>query len=68
VGDDLGGRGGLVVERGRDHITAGEEFLLIPHYDGARGDAAEPAVIVVSGVGPVRQAWVDSSQPVLRQL
>jgi catechol 2,3-dioxygenase-like lactoylglutathione lyase family enzyme len=39
-----------------------------PHYDGARADAAEPAVIAVSGVGPVRQAWVDSSQPVLRRL
>jgi hypothetical protein len=38
-----------------------------PHYDGARADAAEPAVIAVSGVGPVRQAWVDPSQPVLRR-
>ena len=39
-----------------------------PHYDGARADAAEPAVIAVSGVGPARQAWVDPSQPVLRRL
>ena len=39
-----------------------------PHYDGARADAAEPAVIAVSGVGPVRQAWVNLSQPVLRRL
>jgi hypothetical protein len=39
-----------------------------PHYDGALADAAEPAVIVVTGVGPVRQAWVDPSQPVLRQV
>jgi hypothetical protein len=39
-----------------------------PHYDGAKADADEPAVIVVTGVGPVRQAWVDSSQPVLRQV
>ena len=38
-----------------------------PHYDGARADAAEPAVIAVSGTGPVRQEWVDSSQPVLRR-
>jgi hypothetical protein len=39
-----------------------------PHYDGALADAREPAVIVVTGVGPVRQAWVDSSQPILRQV
>ena len=38
-----------------------------PHYDGARADAAEPAVIAVSGIAPVRQRWVDPSQPVLRQ-
>jgi hypothetical protein len=38
-----------------------------PHYDGARADAAEPAVIAVSGTGPVRQQWVDPSQPVLRR-
>jgi hypothetical protein len=38
-----------------------------PHYDGARADAAEPAVIAVSGIAPVRQQWVDASQPVLRQ-
>jgi hypothetical protein len=37
-----------------------------PHYDGARADAAEPAVIAVSGIGPVGQKWVDPSQPVLR--
>ena len=38
-----------------------------PHYDGARADAAEPAVIMASGDGPVGQQWVDPSQPVLRQ-
>ncbi len=38
-----------------------------PHYDGASTHATEPAVIAVSGVGPVRQAWVDPSQPVIRQ-
>jgi hypothetical protein len=38
-----------------------------PHYDGARADAADPAVIAVSGIGPVRQAWVDPSRPVLRR-
>ena len=38
-----------------------------PHYDGARADASEPAVIAVSGIAPVRQQWVDASQPVLRR-
>jgi hypothetical protein len=38
-----------------------------PHYDGARADAAEPAVIAVSGIAPVSQRWVDGSQPVFRQ-
>ena len=38
-----------------------------PHYDGARAGAAEAAVIAVSGIAPVRQQWVDASQPVLRQ-
>ncbi len=37
-----------------------------PHYDGARADAAEPAVIVVTGTGPVGQQWVDPSQPMVR--
>jgi hypothetical protein len=38
-----------------------------PHYDGAKAGAAEPAVIAVSGTGPVGQQWVDPSQPSLRQ-
>jgi hypothetical protein len=38
-----------------------------PHYDGARAGADEPAVITVSGTGPVRQEWMDPSQPVLRR-
>lgn len=37
-----------------------------PHYDGARADATEAAVIVVSGNGPVGQRWVDPSQPMVR--
>ena len=39
-----------------------------PHYDGAPPGAAEPAVIAVTGTGPVRQAWVDPEQPPLRRL
>jgi hypothetical protein len=39
-----------------------------PHYDGARADAAEPAVIAVTGIGPVDQTWIDPSQPWLRRI
>jgi hypothetical protein len=39
-----------------------------PHYDGARPDAAEPAVIAVTGIGPVDQTWIDQSQPWLRRI
>src|ERR1700739_3281880 len=39
-----------------------------PHYDGALAGPAEPAVIAVTGTGPVRQAWVDPAQPPLRQV
>jgi hypothetical protein len=39
-----------------------------PHYDGALAKAAEPAVIAVTGMGPVRQAWVDPAQPPLRRV
>jgi hypothetical protein len=39
-----------------------------PHYDGALPMAAEPAVIAVTGTGPVRQAWMDPAQPSLRRL
>lgn len=39
-----------------------------PHYDGARADAREPAVIALSGVGPVEQTWVDPSLPPLRRV
>jgi hypothetical protein len=39
-----------------------------PHYDGARRDATEPAVIAVTGIGPIDQAWVDPSLPPLRRM
>ncbi len=39
-----------------------------PHYDGARADASEPAVIMVTGVGPVEQTWVDPSHSPLRRI
>ncbi len=37
-------------------------------YDGALLGAGEPAVIAVTGTGPVRQSWVEPSQPPLRRL
>ena len=39
-----------------------------PHYDGAKADADQPAVIAVTGIGPVNQTWVHPSQPVLRRV
>lgn len=39
-----------------------------PHYDGARPDASEPAVIAVTGIGPVDQTWIDPPQPWLRRI
>jgi len=39
-----------------------------PHYDGVRPDAYEPAVIAVTGSGPVNQTLVDPSQPWLRRI
>gem|GEM_PF-1522173 len=39
-----------------------------PHYDGARRHATEPAVIAISGIGPVDQTWVDASLPPLRRI
>jgi hypothetical protein len=39
-----------------------------PHYDGVIAGAPGPAVIAVTGIGPVRQAWVDPAQPPLRRL
>ena len=43
MGDHLGCRGGFVVERGRDHITPGEECLLVVHG----------LLVVVPGEDPV---------------
>lgn len=39
-----------------------------PHHDGVLPNAAEPAVIAVTGVGPVDQTWIDRSQPWLRRV
>ncbi|WP_204082959.1 hypothetical protein [Asanoa ishikariensis] len=33
-----------------------------PHYDGVLADASQPAVIAISGLGPVDQTWIDPTQ------
>lgn len=40
------------------HPGASPAGLPGPHYDGARADAAKPAVIAVSRMRPVRHKWV----------
>jgi hypothetical protein len=39
-----------------------------PHYDGVRADAAEPAVIALFGIAPVRLALVDPNKPGWRKV
>jgi hypothetical protein len=39
-----------------------------PHYDGVIRGHAEPAIIAISGVGPVNFALVDSTQPGVRRV
>jgi hypothetical protein len=38
------------------------------HYDGVRSDATGPAIIAITGMGPVEQVWLDPSQPWLREV
>jgi hypothetical protein len=38
------------------------------HYDGVKKGAAEPAVIAITGQGPIKAHRVDESQPGYRQL
>jgi hypothetical protein len=34
-----------------------------PHFDGVKGDAQEPAIIAISGIGPIHYHLIDTSQP-----
>jgi hypothetical protein len=43
-------------------------FAGTPHYDGTQRDAPEPAIIAVTGVGPVHREWIDPSRPTLRTI
>ncbi|HME79402.1 MAG TPA: hypothetical protein VKI00_28200 [Mycobacterium sp.] len=44
------------------------ELIFGAGYDGALAGAAQPAIIAVTGTGPVRQTWVDPAQPPLRRV
>ncbi len=39
-----------------------------PHYDGAKADAKEPAVIAICGVGPITAHWLEPDKPGWRKL
>jgi hypothetical protein len=39
-----------------------------PHYDGVKRDAKEPAIIAISGIGPVHYHLIDPSQPGWRKV
>ncbi|MBV9747453.1 MAG: cupin domain-containing protein [Acetobacteraceae bacterium] len=39
-----------------------------PHYDGVKRAAREPAVIAISGIGPIHYHLVDPSQPGWRKV
>jgi hypothetical protein len=39
-----------------------------PHYDGVKKDAAEPAVIAISGIGPIHYHLTNTTKPGWREL
>ncbi len=39
-----------------------------PHYDGVKSDAKEPAIIAISGIGPIHYHLIDPSQPGWRKV
>jgi hypothetical protein len=39
-----------------------------PHYDGVVANGAEPAVIAICGIGPVKLTYIDPSQPGWRKV
>lgn len=39
-----------------------------PHYDGVKADGKEPAVIAISGIGPINLKLVDPSKPGWRKV
>ena len=52
-------------------VTAGgfvRRVARTAHYDGVKSDAKEPAIIVISGIGPIRYHLADESQPGWRKI
>ena len=41
---------------------------MTPHYDGVRRDAIEPAIIAISGIGPIHYHLTDTSRPGWRKV
>ena len=39
-----------------------------PHYDGAKADAKEPAMIAICGMGPIAAHWLEPDKPGWRKL
>jgi hypothetical protein len=39
-----------------------------PHYDGAKSDAKEPAVIAICGIGPITAHWLEADKPPWRKV
>jgi hypothetical protein len=39
-----------------------------PHYDGAKADAKEPAMIAICGMGPITPHWLEPDKPGWRKL
>jgi hypothetical protein len=52
-------------------VTAGgfvRRVARTPHYDGVKRDAREPAIIAISGIGPIHYHLTDPSQPGWRKV
>src|SRR5580693_7106849 len=54
----MAARTSIPLKRSRSTLGLRPPGCRDPHYDGARADAAKPAVIAVSKMRPVRQKWV----------
>jgi hypothetical protein len=39
-----------------------------PHYDGAKPDAKEPAMIAICGIGPITAHWLEPDKPAWRKV
>ena len=52
-------------------VTAGgfvRRVARTPHYDGVKRDAKEPAIIAISGIGPIHYHLTDPNQPGWRKI